>query len=227
MEPWLATWSGDMAERDVNEVGATAPFEFEQLEATVHIGGTASDRAAIILAEARAEADALRAEARRAGYEAGLAEGRTAADQELVPARSALEQAARLLAAQLEERAELLERQAAELAVRLAERVVATALEVRPELVLDTVRGALRGVLERDRLVLEVNPEDLALVQSGVAEIAAQLGGIRSLEVVAEARVSRGGCVVRTVAGEIDATITGQLARARDVILAALSSEEG
>ncbi len=86
----------------------TAQFEYEQLEATVHLGGTAADRSAIILAEARAQAEALRREAQRIGYEAGLAEGRTVADQELVPAKSALEHAARKLAEQLAERVELL-----------------------------------------------------------------------------------------------------------------------
>lgn len=197
-------------------------FEFEQLEATVHLGGTAADRSAIILAEARAQADSLRREAQRTGYESGLAEGRTVADQELLPARAALEHAVRELATELDERVALLERQAAELAVQLAERIVAAALGVRPELVLETIRGVLRGVLERDRLVLEVNPEDLALVQSGVGEIAAKLGGIRDLEVVAESRVPRGGCVVRTVEGEVDATVAGQLDRAREVVLDAL-----
>jgi flagellar assembly protein FliH len=202
-----------------------AQFEYEQLEASVHLGGTAADRSAIILAEARAQAEALRREAQRAGYEAGLAEGRTVADQELLPAKSALEHAARRLAEQLDARVELLERQAVELAVQLAERVVAAALDVRPDLVLDTIRGVLRAVLERDRLVLEVNPEDLALVQAGVGEIAARLGGIRELEVVAEPRVSRGGCVVRTTEGEVDASLGSQLERAREVMLAALGAD--
>jgi flagellar assembly protein FliH len=200
----------------------TVQFQYEQLEATVHVGGTAADRSAIMLAEARAQADSLRREAQRAGFEAGLAEGRTVADQELVPAKSALEHAVRELAGKLAERAELLERQGAELAVQLADRVLAAALDVRPELVLDTIRGVLRAVLERDRLVLEVNPDDLALVQTGVAEIAAKLGGIRELEVVAEPRISRGGCVVRTVEGEVDASVGSQLERAREVVLASL-----
>jgi flagellar biosynthesis/type III secretory pathway protein FliH len=203
----------------------TLQFEYEQLEATLHLGGTAADRSAIILAEARTQAEALRREAQRAGYEAGLAEGRTVADQELLPARSALEHAARELTAQLDGRVELLERQAAELAVQLADRVVAAALEVRPELVLDAIRGVLRAVLERDRLVLEVNPEDLALVQAGAAEIAAKLGGVRELEVVAEPRVSRGGCVVRTAEGEVDGSVASQLDRAREVVLAALGGD--
>lgn len=197
-------------------------FEYEQLEATVHLGGTAADRSAIILAEARVEAEAIRRQAQREGFEAGVAEGRTVADQELLPARAALEHAAREVAKQLDARIDLLERQAAELAVQLAERVVAAAIETRPELVIDAVRGVLRGVLERDRLVLEVNPEDLALVQAGAAEIAAKLGGIRELEVLAEPRVSRGGCVVRTSAGEIDGSVASQLERAREIILAAL-----
>ncbi|MBV8563697.1 MAG: hypothetical protein JOZ56_11445 [Actinobacteria bacterium] len=203
----------------------TTQFEYEQLEATVHLGGTAADRSAIILAEARAQAAQMRLEAQRQGFEAGLSEGRTVADQEIVPARSALEHAAREVVDQLDARVELLERQAVELAVQLAERVVAASLDVRPELILDTIRGVLRGVLERDRIVLEVNPEDLALVQPGAAEIAAKLGGIRELEVIAEPRVSRGGCVVRTAEGEVDGSVASQLDRAREVMLRALNGD--
>ena len=59
----------------------TAQFEYEQLEATIHLGGTAADRSAIILAEARAQAEVLRREAQQTGFEPGLAEGRTVADQ--------------------------------------------------------------------------------------------------------------------------------------------------
>jgi flagellar assembly protein FliH len=50
-----------------------------------------------------------------------------------------------------------------------------------------------------------------------------RLGGIDSCDVQAERRVSRGGAVVRTVEGEIDATLETKLSRARDVLLGELS----
>jgi len=50
------------------------------------------------------------------------------------------------------------------------------------------------------------------------------LGGIEHCEVQAERRVARGGAVVRTPEGDIDARIESKLERARDVVAAALGS---
>jgi flagellar assembly protein FliH len=55
-----------------------------------------------------------------------------------------------------------------------------------------------------------------------VAPLSAQLGGIERFEFQADRRVDRGGVVVATEQGEIDAAITTQLARAREIVVASL-----
>ena len=69
------------------------------------------------------------------------------------------------------------------------------------------VTGALRRTTVRDQLVLEVHPDDFELVRDAAEDLADRVGGIHRIDVVAERRVDRGGCVVRTVEGEIDAGI--------------------
>ena len=49
------------------------------------------------------------------------------------------------------------------------------------------------------------------------------LGGIEHCEVQAERRVGRGGAIVRTQDGDVDARVETKLQRAREVIEAALS----
>ena len=58
-------------------------------------------------------------------------------------------------------------------------------------------------------------------------DIRASLGGIEHCEVQAERRVSRGGAVVRTPEGDVDARVETKLVRAREVIEAALSNSSG
>ena len=84
------------------------------------------------------------------------------------------------------------------------------------------IAGALRRATVRDHLVLEVNPDDFELVHDLAEELANRVGGVRRLDVVAERRVSRGGCVVRTEEGEIDGRVEQQLERAREVVEQAL-----
>lgn len=166
-----------------------------------------------------AEAEAIREHARREGFEAGRLEGMTEVRMELEPSAQALHAAVAELAAQQAERAVVLERDAVELALQIAQKVVAGALEVRPELVVDAVAGALRTLVERERVVIDVHPEDADLVRESIEAVAAQMGGIAHVDVQADRRVSRGGTVVRTEAGEVDGTIEAKLERVREAIV--------
>jgi flagellar assembly protein FliH len=200
---------------------AAVEFDFETLEAPAPTVPPADEAAAVMSALARAEEDAaaLREQARAEGFAAGHAEAVAA----LEPALAALGQAAAGLDAQRAETAEALERRAVELGLALAAKVLAGVIEVEPERVVESVRGALRGIVERERIIVLVNPDDLELVREAMDEVRASLGGIEHCEVQSERRVARGGCVVRTPVGDVDARIETKLERARDVVAAALA----
>ena len=85
------------------------------------------------------------------------------------------------------------------------EKVVGGALSVEPERVVEAVSGALRGIVERERVTVLVNPDDLEIVREAMDGLKASLGGIDHCVVEAERRVGRGGCLVRTPVGDIDA----------------------
>jgi len=161
-------------------------------------------------------------EARQIGHAEGLAAGLEEARAMLEPATAALAEAVRSVAEQGDDFLLAAERAAVDLALQLAEKIVGAAIEADPEAVLGVIAGALRRATVRDHLVLEVNPADFELVHDLADELAARVGGIRRLDVIAERRVSRGGCVVRTEDGEIDARIEEQLARAGEVVANAL-----
>jgi len=192
-------------------------FSFAQLEAPVDLAATAAERAREardVLLRAQEEADAIRARAHAEGHEAGRAEALAAA----APAAEALAAAAREVSALSADLSERTEAAAVELALRIAEQALGAALAVDPERVLDVVRGALRRLVERERVLLLVNPDDMEIVRAGADRLVAELGGIEHCEVQAERRVPRGGAIVRTQEGEVDATLATKLARAREVL---------
>ena len=199
-------------------------FSFEALEApaaTPEPGSHAeADAVMAALAQAEADADTLRVAAR----EQGLAEGREEALAALTPALESLAQAAEAVQAEQHVRAERLERHAVDLALFLAEKIIGGAVAVEPELVVEAVRGALRGIVERERITVLVHPEDLDLVRDAMDGMRTTLGGIEHCEVQAERRVSRGGAVVRTPDGDVDARVETKLQRAREVVETALST---
>jgi flagellar assembly protein FliH len=164
------------------------------------------------LAAAEAEHEAELAGARAEGYDEGLAAGRaevSTAARALASAAGQLDEASAAAAAEAEP-------VAVELALRIAQKVLDGELEARPELVLGVVRGALRRLTEPLPATLLVNPEDAELVRASIADFSVEHGS--ELTVREERRVQRGGCVVRTQAGEIDAQITAQLERAAKVV---------
>jgi flagellar assembly protein FliH len=201
-----------------SEPGAARPValaDLEQLAPPPAQDPVAAARA--IIDAANAEADALRARAVEDGRAEGIRLGREAASAELGPAIAALDQAVAEARAARETLLEQAEVRAAQFALAIAEKVVAGALDVEPERVVDVVRGALRGLLDGDRIIICVHPDDVELVR------AAGLGTPDThIEVHAERRVTRGGALVRTAVGEVDARIEHKLDAVRAVVAAEL-----
>jgi flagellar assembly protein FliH len=170
------------------------------------------------IAEARAEADAIREQARAEGYAEGQQQALAVARPGLEAALTALQQATSGVQDVRDETAAQVERDAIELALQLAEKIVAGALAVESERIVDVVRGSLRRLTERRRVTILVNPADLETVRSATDGFITQLGGIEHCEVQAERRIAPGGAMVRTEEGQIDSQVNTQLVRARELV---------
>ena len=198
-------------------------YAFEQLEPSAPPPRDAAER---LLIEAGAEADAIRELARADGHAEGRAAGLADAHAELASASVLLAEACAGVQALRAATVEAVERDAIELAITLAEKILAGALQARPELVLDVVQGALRRVSDRRGITVLVNPADLDTVKDAIGELASQANGIALSDIQGDQRVGRGGAIVRTSEGEVDAGVQTQLERAREVVLAELATGE-
>ena len=187
-------------------MSAYGPFELAPLEAVIVPERPAPGSGPSL--------DAVREQAFEEGFAAGVAE----AQSQLEGPASALAAAADQLQALRTDAAASVEADAVDLALRIAEQALGAAIAAEPELVVEAVRGALRRLVERDRVLILVNPDDLELVRDHVGRLVSELGGIEHCEVQAERRVRPGGAIVRTTEGEVDATLETKLARAREVL---------
>jgi flagellar assembly protein FliH len=202
---------------------AAVSYAFEQLEPSDPLP---RDEPARTIALANAEAERIRESARQDGYAAGLQAGHAQGAADAAQAARALTEALEGVQALSAEVAEAVERDAIELALALAEKVLAGALEVRPELVADVVHGALRRISDRRRIAVLVNPADLETVRAAIGELQQRGDGIELCDLQADQRVGAGGAIVHTAEGEVDASVQTQLERAREVVSAALQSGE-
>jgi flagellar assembly protein FliH len=200
---------------------AVNTYTFRQLESTDCSGRTPAD----VISRALTEAQQIRERAQAEGHAAGYAEGAEQARAEAAPLLAAIADAARGVADTRADLAETLTTQAGQLAMLTAEQIIAGTIAVQPERIVDVVRGALRRVADRHRVTVLVNPDDLELLAQSASALQAQLGGIEHLDVQADRRIARGGAIVQTVHGEIDASVAAQLQTAREVVAAALAGD--
>lgn len=148
-----------------------------------------------------AELERIKAEAREAGYAAGLAEGRKQAKQEVERLANAAAQAEWLLGSEAEQfAAEILD-----LSLELARQMVRTELKVRRETLLAVVREALDCLPHATTgAQLQMNPADVDLVRAHAGE-ELKAGAIRLVE---DHRIEPGGCRIVSPACEVDATLS-------------------
>jgi type III secretion protein L len=157
-----------------------------------------------LLAAAREERARLAEEAREAARQEGLAQ----ASEALLRARL---EASRLLAGA--------EREAVALALRVAGRVLGRDLERDPSLVVDVCASALSELRQLRQLVLRVHPADAALLRAEPRRFAEVLGRTADVAFKEDPDVERGGCLVHSESGTLDARLSTQLEMLRRVLL--------
>lgn len=147
-------------------------------------------------------------DARKQGFNAGIEQGRKEMEQET----KRLRQLAESLGGALDALDFRLADEVLNLALDVARQVVAGELAARPERILDVVKLALRQMAENTREArLLLNPEDAQLVRPILNEMLDK----SRLRIVEDMRIVRGGCLIETPHGDIDATLP---ARWRQVV---------
>ena len=103
-------------------------------------------------------------------------------------------------------------------ATQLARQIVRGELGVRPQLIADVATQALDALMLSARhITLRVHPDDQPLVAQGAADVL----GARGARLIADAAVQRGGCLIESDLGRVDASIEARWRRA----VAAVGSE--
>ena len=210
------------------ELGAFAAWSPHTLNAELDAAGPAADGSAPAAAPDTPAVQAQVAAARQAGYQDGYRDGLVALDsfkQSFAAQMSS--QLAPLLQAfgtQIDALEQQMAQAVAQAAVMLARRVVRTELQTQPEHVAEAASQAVNAVLQSARSIrVLVHPQDHALVAAGAAE-ALEARGAR---LVAQPGIERGGCLIESDLGQIDARIDTRWRQAAAVLGSGLPWEDG
>lgn len=168
------------------------------------------------------EIERLRAQAREAGWQEGFAAGRQEAAQLIAILQNIVNEA---IAARAEFIA-IATPQLLNLAVQIAEKIIRREVETDPTVAQRIAEEALRQAVDKHHLRIRVHPEDLATLQAIAPELRAALDDVREFEIVPDRRsghrrMARGGCLIETESGVIDARIETQLEEIREQLMEA------
>lgn len=179
----------------------------------------AREEAENIVLEARDEVDALKEHAKEDGYRQGFDKAMQEANAQAEDIKA---QARKTLEAAREQHDNIIneaEKDIITLVTSVAQKIIGCELTTRPELVGGIVRAAILKATDREELVIRVNPEDLEYVNSLNEELRKDTQGMRSLRIISDSIISRGGCMVETSNGSVDATLERQLSEIREAFM--------
>ncbi len=106
-----------------------------------------------------------------------------------------------------------------ELALAMGGRIARRVIEADPTVVQDQVAEAISLITAASGMTLSINPDDRKLVQAVLPALCERLEKNGHVELRDDPDVERGGCVLSTGKGVIDATLEKQIERIAEVLL--------
>ena len=172
-----------------------------------------------IIAKAHSEENEIRDSAYRKGYDEGQKSGYNDGQSEL---NRLIERVHKIVESVMNRREEILrdtEQQIVDLVILMTRKIVKIISENQKGVVLSNVLSALKKVKTRCSVIIRVNIEDLKLTSEHTGEFIKRVEAVQGITVIEDSSVDKGGCVVETDFGAIDARIASQLGELENKIL--------
>ena len=177
----------------------------------VQIVSDAEKKAAEIIAAANAKMD----EQLKTGYADGFKKGQESGFKEgNLEAQRLTDRLHTIIERTMDKRQEILaetEQQIVDLVLLMTRKIVKVISENQRNIVVSNVVQALRKVKGRGEVIIRVNLNDVAMTTQHVKDFLSAAENIKNITVVEDSTVDRGGCVIETDFGSIDAKIVSQL----------------
>lgn len=171
----------------------------------------AQEEAKRLIDQAKIYGETTKKEAHEEGMRLGKDDGYK---QGLAQFTAVMEEAKNVLSQIVKEREAILnaiEPELAKLSLQISEKIIGEEVKTNPDVVINLVRQAMSKMRSREEIILRVNPEDFERVKQNKDVFAALVEGIKNLDIQADPRVDRGGCLFETNLGNTDARIATQL----------------
>lgn len=113
-----------------------------------------------------------------------------------------------------------------QIALAVARNIIGATADAHSNLVVDAVRDSLKLLKDKSRITLRIHPEDLEIVRTHRSQWMETHERIDALILEADPKVARGGCIVETPSGDIDAQIDSRLDKLKSVLVESIQNAQ-
>ena len=167
---------------------------------------------------AQTEAESLKQQALLDGIQQGLAEAKLQMAEQV---KQAADQCNAIIEAANREAQQMVlgaDRQIVELVLAIARKIIMDEMEERTDVILGVVREALERVKDQDRINVHVSLDDYEQILQARNVLQGIVGLEKIVTVTADAVLSRGGCLIETSFGTVEAGLDSQLESIRKAL---------
>lgn len=171
-----------------------------------------------MIKEAELKVSEIEHEAYKRGYDAGREEGYKEGQAEVM---RLIDRLGTIVSTAVDIRDDIIrssEKLMTEMILMIARKVIKDEIVERREVVINNIKEALQRVKDRDRIDIRVNFADLDMTTAHKDELIKMMESLKKVNIYEDSRVERGGCIIETDVGAIDARISTQLEAIEEAI---------
>ncbi|MBN2655443.1 MAG: flagellar assembly protein FliH [Spirochaetales bacterium] len=180
---------------------------------------SAEAEAARLRGDTERQIEDFKKDAYEKGYEAGREEGFKSGEAEVA---RLIDRIHTIMNKSIEKRIEIIEEaesQLIDLVLQISRKVIKVVSENQKNVVINNVVQALRKMKSRGDVAIKVNLADLEITTEHTQDFLRMVENVKSITVLEDSSVDKGGCIIETDFGQIDARISSQLKEIEEKIL--------
>lgn len=152
-------------------------------------------------------------------YRKGFSEGAESQKKELLLTVESLAGLIRAVTALRKDIILKSEEQIVKLACGIAEKIINQEVATRRDIVLSVIKAALRNISDTDGMKIRINPQDFRYLMEMKKDFLQSFDGMRNIVFEEDIAIKKGGAVVETMFGEVDARLESQLREIKAAML--------
>jgi flagellar assembly protein FliH len=120
---------------------------------------------------------------------------------------------------------ETAEEQILQLVIDVTEKVLHMEITTNPDIIRHVLKAGMKNIVDRENMKIRIHPQDYRYMMDIKSDFIRSLDGVKNIVFEEDASIARGGAMIETLFGEVDARLDHQFDRIKSVLTATAARE--